>query len=58
MARYTVGAWYRGLGGIFLFLTSTNVDCARHWDDRDDSDMLLNSRCSQIDEGIISLNGD
>lgn len=48
----------RGLGGILFFLTSINVDCVRHWDDKDNSDMLLNSRCSQMDEGIISLNGD
>ena len=47
-----------GLGGIPVFLPSKNIDCARHWDDRDDSDMLFNSRCSQMDEGITSLSGD
>lgn len=47
----------RRMGGILLFLTSIN-DCARHWADRDDSHMPLNSRCSQMDEGMISLIGD
>lgn len=48
----------RGLGGISVFFPSTNIDCARYWNDRDDSDMPLYSRYSQMDEGITSLNGD
>lgn len=47
-----------GLGGIPVFLPSTNIDCVRNWDDRDDSEMLFNSRCSQMDELTTSLSGD
>lgn len=48
-----ISPWW--VGGILLFLLSTNVDYARHWDD---SDMPLNSKCSQMDEGITSLRSD
>lgn len=48
----------RGMGGIPAFLPPTNVDCARHWDDRDDSDVPLSSMCSWLDEEITSLTSD
>lgn len=48
----------RGLGGIPVFLPPTSVDCARRWDNTDDSDQPLSSRCSQMDEGVTSLSGD